>query len=84
MSYKIDDTLVFIGNKIGDPHYNNFEVGKHYRIIEIGTAYDSDQYLSDSRYVIFSDSNFGALYSNLNRCFVHLDDWRDEKIDSIL
>jgi hypothetical protein len=84
MNYKIGDTIVFIGNNVGDKHYDNFQIGTQYKIIEIGTAYDADQYNSDSRYVIFADSNCGALYSNLNRCFVHLEDWRDGKIDSIL
>ena len=36
MNYKIGDTLVFIGNNVGDKHYDNFQIGNQYKIIEIG------------------------------------------------
>ena len=83
MKFLIGDVLVFIGNKTGDPHYNNFVVGKSYRIQNISLLYDNDLF-SDNNYVLFNDSEYGALTCYIPFNFVHLDDYRDDKLNKIL
>ena len=83
MKLNVGDVLVFIGNKTGDPHYNNFVVGKSYRIQDISFLCDNDIFL-DNNYVLFNDSEYGALTCYIPFNFVHLDDYRDEKINLIL
>ena len=82
MKLEVGDVLVFTGNKTGDPHYNNFVVGESYRIQDISYL-DYDNTI-DNTYVIFNDFKYGALSCYIPLHFVHLDDYRDEKINQIL
>ena len=64
---KIGDVLVFTGNKTGEKHYDNFEVGKSYTISNITTiGYDMDNLPSEfSICVLFKDHSHGAIRMNL-------------------
>jgi hypothetical protein len=84
MELKIGDVLVFIGGKNIDTHFKNFEKNKTYTITSMGLLYDHSEYKSNSRYVTFQESNYGSLYSNIKKYFIHLDDFRDEKLNEIL
>ena len=85
MKLEVGDVLVFTGNKTGDPHYNNFIVGQSYRIQDISTLRDFEgSSLFDNGYILFNDSKYGALSCYIHLHFVHLDDYRDEKINQIL
>jgi hypothetical protein len=85
MKFEVGDVLVFTGNKTGDPHYNNFVVGQSYRIQDISVLYDTDSLnMNDNNYVIFNNFKYGALSCYIPLYFVHLDDYREEKINQIL
>ena len=85
MKLKIGDVLVFTGNKIGETHYDNFVVGQSYRVQNISVLYDADiSILNDNSYVLFENFKYGALSYYIPLHFVHLDDYREEKINKIL
>jgi hypothetical protein len=85
MKFEVGDVLVFTGNKTGDPHYNNFVVGHSYRIQDISVLYDTDiSILTDNSYVLFENFKYGALSCYVPLHFVHLDDYREDKINQIL
>jgi hypothetical protein len=85
MKLKIGDVLVFTGNKIGETHYDNFVVGQSYRVQNISVLYDADiSILNDNSYVLFENFKYGALSCYIPLHFVHLDDYREEKINQIL
>jgi len=84
MELEIGDVLVFTGGKNMDEHFNNFEKNKTYTISSMGLLYDHSEYTSDSRYVTFHESDYGSLCSNVKKYFVHLDQFRDDKLNEIL
>lgn len=84
MNFKVGDVLVFTGNKTGDPHYNNFVVGQSYKIQDISCLDYDNTDINDNNYVVFYDFKYGALFCYIPLHFVHLDDYRDDKINLIL
>jgi len=69
-NFKIGDVLVFKGNITGDPHFDNFRIGESYAVQDIDIMYDSDICTgNDNRYVIFHDTNYGAIYTKALDCF---------------
>jgi len=83
---KIGDVLVFTGNKTGEKHYDNFEVGKSYTISDITTiGYDMDNFTSEfSICVLFKDHSHGALRMTINEYFVPIEEYRDQQINKII
>ena len=85
MKFKVGDVLVFTGNKSCNTHYNNFVLGQSYRIQNISILYDADSLnINDNSYVLFENFKYGALSYYIPLHFVHLDDYREEKINKIL
>lgn len=86
MEYQKGDILVFKGNIDNDPHYNNFEEGKHYRIESIQTVqYDIDEslgYCNDC--ILFEKHMFGTLITNAEKYFTSITDKREETIKKII
>ncbi len=84
MKLKIGDVLVFTGGENNDEHFNKFEKNKTYTISSMGLLYDHSEYTSDSIYVTFHESDYGSLFSNLKKYFVHIEQFRDDKLNEIL
>ena len=82
---KIGDTLVFTGNKAGVLHYDNFIIGKTYKIKSITVVnYGLDEIYHDGKAIIFEEGNHGTYLSEINDYFIPLDEYRDKKIDEII
>lgn len=86
MTYKIGDILIFNGNIDRDSHYNNFEVGKQYRIESIqNVQYDIDESLGySSECILFEKHGFGTLVANTEKYFTSLSDKRDNVIENLI
>ena len=84
MSLKPGDILVFIGNKyLQDKHFDNFEIGKSYKVLRIETiGYDIDEVIGyNNKCVIFENFSYGCLLSNLDIYFRKIEEHRNIKID---
>jgi len=86
MKLKVGDQLVFVGGESENRHYDNFEVGKSYRINKLGTiGYDLDDVSGySSECVIFENHSHGCLLSSVESYFVLLEDYRNLKIENII
>ena len=88
MDLKLGDVLVFVGNeRLRNKHYDdNFELGKRYKISRLEKiGYDIDEvsgYNSDC--VLFENHPYGCLISSLMDYFMHIDEYRDKKINTII
>jgi hypothetical protein len=87
MKLQVGDVLVFVGNAhLQNKHYENFEVGKSYRISKLEKiVYDIDEvngYNSDC--VLFENHSHGCLLSSLGDYFLTIEDYRNNKIDKII
>jgi hypothetical protein len=84
---KIGDILVFTGNHTGVLHYDNFIIGKPYKIKDITIVkYGLDEYYfeDNSKAIIFEEGNYGTYLSEVDKYFVTIDEYRDKKIDEII
>jgi hypothetical protein len=79
----INDIYVFIGENITDDHFKNFNYGQNYRVKSVDILPDSDTY-GESGVVIFEDSKWGCLKIYFDKYFIKLEDFRNNKIKSII
>jgi hypothetical protein len=87
MNLKVGDLLIFIGNKnLQNKHYDNFEVGKSYKISKLEKIrYDLDDISGyNSECVLFENHTHGCLLSSLEDYFLTIEDYRNNKIDKII
>ena len=87
MNLKVGDLLIFIGNKnLQNNHYDNFEIGKSYKISRIEKiAYDIDEVVGyNSDCVLFENHTHGCLITSLKDYFATIEDYRNNKIDKII
>ena len=87
MNLKVGDLLIFIGNKnLQNKHYDNFEVGKSYKISKLKKIrYDLDDISGyNSECVLFENHTHGCLLSSLEDYFLTIEDYRNNKIDKII
>lgn len=86
MKVEIGDKLVFTGNKAGVLHYENFVVGKQYKVKDISVfSYGLDDiYHEHSVAVLFEDEKYGTYMHDIDKYFEKLDEYRDKKIDEII
>lgn len=82
---EVGDILVFIGNNTGVSHYDNFTVGKKYEISNISpiTYGIDDLYHEHSTAILFLNYNYGTYVQEVDKYFVHLDDYRNKKIGEL-
>lgn len=83
---KSGDILVFIGNKyLHDKHFDNFEIGKSYKVSRIETiGYDIDEVIGyNDNCVIFENFSYGCLLSNLESFFIKIDEYRNLQINNL-
>jgi len=85
MKVEIGDILVFTGNEAGVSHYNNFITGKQYIVRDISVlSYGLDDiYHEHSVAVLFENENYGTYLHEVNKYFIHLDEYRNKKIDEL-
>ena len=79
----IGNIFVFIGKNVTDDHFKNFNYGQQYKVKSIDLLPDSDIYVS-SGVILFEDCKWGCLQMYLNKYFVNLEDFRNEKIKNII
>ena len=87
MNLKVGDLLIFIGNKnLQNNHYDNFEIGKSYKILRLeNIAYNIDEVSGyNSECVLFENHTHGCLITSLKDYFVTIEDYRNNKIDKII
>lgn len=87
MKLKRGDVLVFIGNKIlQNNHYDNFEVGKSYKISRLeNIRYDIDEFDAySSECVLFENHTHGSLISSIKDYFLTIEEYRNQKINKII
>lgn len=87
MNPKIGDVLAFIGNdKVKNKHYDNFEIGKSYKILNIvDVGYDLDDVFGyNSKAILFENHMYGCLFDNVKDFFIKIDDYRNCKINQII
>ncbi len=81
---EIGDTLVFIGENIVDSHFSNFEYGKKYTIINSMMLPNDGDQLETYRVFFFDNHKYGCLEIYLDKYFVTLKDFRNNKIKNII
>jgi hypothetical protein len=87
MNLKVGDLLIFIGNKnLQNKHYDNFEIGKSYKISKLEKIrYDLDDISGyNSECVLFENHTHGCFVTNLEKYFVTIEEYRNQKIDKII
>ena len=87
MNLKVGDLLIFIGNKnLQNKHYDNFEVGKSYKISKLEKIrYDLDDISGyNSECVLFDNHTHGCLINSLKSYFLTVEDYRNQKISKII
>jgi len=87
MNIKEGDVLVFVGNeRLQNKHYDNFEIGKSYRVSRLEKiGYDEDEFVGyENECVLFEDHSHGCLLSSLNNYFTTIEEYRNNKIDTII
>ena len=82
---EVGDILVFTGNNTGFSHYDNFTKGKQYIVRDISVfSYGLDDiYHEHSVAVIFENESHGTYMHDIDKYFVHLDEYRNKKIDEL-
>ena len=85
MKLEIGDILVFTGNKAGVLHYENFVFSKQYTVRDISVfSYGLDNiYHEHSVAVLFENEKYGTYMHDIDKYFVHLDEYRNKKIDEL-
>jgi len=87
MNLKVGDLLIFIGNKnLQNNHYDNFEIGKSYKISRLeNISYNIDEVSGyNSECVLFENHTHGCLTTSLKDYFVTIEEYRNNKIDDII
>lgn len=87
MDLKVGDVLIFVGNeRLQNKHYENFEVGKSYKISRLDKiGYDVDEFVGyDNECVLFENHSHGCLLSSLKNYFITIEDYRNNKIEKII
>jgi hypothetical protein len=87
MKLRVGDVLVFVGNAhLQNKHYENFEVGKSYRISRMEKiGYDLDEFTGyNNDCVFFEKHSYGCLVPNISQYFVTIEDYRNQKINKII
>lgn len=87
MNLKEGDVLIFIGNKnLKNNHYDNFEIGKSYKISRLEKiSYNLDEltgYSNDC--VLFENHTHGCLITNIKDYFITIEEYRNKKINQII
>jgi hypothetical protein len=80
---KIGDTLVFTGVDVVDKHFENFNYGQHYKIIDISPIYDEADY-GPHCVILFENTKYGCLRIYVDKYFIKLSLFRDEAIGKVL
>lgn len=87
MGLKVGDLLIFIGNKnLQNNHYDNFEIGKSYKISRLeNIAYDIDEVSGyNSECVLFENHTHGCLVKSIKEYFLTIEEYREIKINKII
>lgn len=87
MNIKVGDLLIFIGNKnLQNNHYDNFEIGKSYKISRLeNIAYDIDEVSGyNSECVLFENHTHGCLVKSIKEYFLTIEEYREIKINKII
>ena len=81
---KIGDVLVFVGEDVNDDHFKNFTYGHKYKIKDFHHELPDADINGYHTAVFFEDTNWGCLLINIQKYFVILEDFRDNKIKKII
>ncbi len=87
MRLRVGDVLVFVGNaRLQNKHYENFEVGKSYRVSRLEKIeYDLDEFTGyDNDCVFFEKHSYGCLLPSIEDYFVTIEEYRNQKINKII
>jgi len=86
MELKVGDVLVFVGNEgLNNKHYDNFDKGRQYKISRLESiSYHIDEATGyESECVMFENHTHGCLASSIRSYFIKIEDYRNQKIESI-
>lgn len=81
---KIGDVLVFIGEDINDFHYKNFIFGHKYKIKDLHSELPDADINGHHTAVFFENTKWGCLSVNIDKYFVILEDFRENKINKLI